>query len=213
MRQEKFDIVFLDHMMPNMDGIETLKVLKDEDLLGGAVVIALTANAVVGAEAQYLSAGFDGYLSKPITVNDIEKTLKKYLPAGVIENGASEAPGVKSSKLSLDKLRALGLNVDAALVYTCNDEDFYMELLTDYAESAADKCHDLSAYLENGDIKNYEILVHSLKSASKTVGADGVSEQARALEEASRNKDMSFVNEHHGAFVESFTSLAEKILG
>jgi len=213
MRQEKFDIVFLDHMMPNMDGIETLKVLKDEDLLGGAVVIALTANAVVGAEAQYLSAGFDGYLSKPITVNDIEKTLKKYLPSGVIENGASEAPGVKSSKLSLDKLRALGLNVDAALVYTCNDEDFYMELLTDYAESAADKCHDLSAYLENGDIKNYEILVHSLKSASKTVGADGVSEQARALEEASRNKDMSFVNEHHGAFVESFTSLAEKILG
>ena len=213
MRQEKFDIVFLDHMMPNMDGIETLKVLKDEALLGGAVVIALTANAVVGAEAQYLSAGFDGYLSKPITVNDIEKTLKKYLPAGVIENGASEAPGVKSSKLSLDKLRALGLNVDAALVYTCNDEDFYMELLTDYAESAADKCHDLSAYLENGDIKNYEILVHSLKSASKTVGADGVSEQARALEEASRNKDMSFVNEHHGAFVESFTSLAEKILG
>ncbi len=213
MRQEKFDIVFLDHMMPNMDGIETLKVLKDEDLLGGAVVIALTANAVVGAEAQYLSAGFDGYLSKPITVNDIEKTLKKYLPAGVIENGASEAPGVKSSKLSLDKLRALGLNVDAALVYTCNDEDFYMELLTDYAESAADKCHDLSAYLENGDIKNYEILVHSLKSASKTVGAGGVSEQARALEEASRNKDMSFVNEHHGAFVESFTSLAEKILG
>ncbi|MDY6339481.1 MAG: ATP-binding protein [Saccharofermentans sp.] len=213
MRKEKFDIVFLDHMMPNMDGIETLKVLKDEDLLGGAVVIALTANAVVGAEAQYLSAGFDGYLSKPITVNDIEKTLKKYLPAGVIENGASEAPGVKSSKLSLDKLRALGLNVDAALVYTCNDEDFYMELLTDYAESAADKCHDLSAYLENGDIKNYEILVHSLKSASKTVGADGVSEQARALEEASRNKDMSFVNDHHGAFVESFTSLAEKILG
>ena len=213
MRKEKFDIVFLDHMMPNMDGIETLKVLKDEDLLGGAVVIALTANAVVGAEAQYLSAGFDGYLSKPITVNDIEKTLKKYLPSGVIENGASEAPGVKSSKLSLDKLRALGLNVDAALVYTCNDEDFYMELLTDYAESAADKCHDLSAYLENGDIKNYEILVHSLKSASKTVGADGVSEQARALEEASRNKDMSFVNEHHGAFVESFTSLAEKILG
>jgi len=213
MRKEKFDIVFLDHMMPNMDGLETLKVLKDEELLGGAVVIALTANAVVGAETQYLSAGFDGYLSKPITVNDIEKTLKKYLPSGVIENGASEAPGVKSSKLSLDKLRALGLNVDAALVYTCSDEDFYMELLTDYAESAADKCHDLSAYLENGDLKNYEILVHSLKSASKTVGADDVSEQARELEEASRNKDMSFVNEHHGAFVESFTSLAEKILG
>ena len=107
----------------------------------------------------------------------------------------------------------LGLNVDAALVYTCNDEDFYMELLSDYAKSASDKCHDLSSYLENGDLKNYEILVHSLKSASKTVGADDVSGQAKALEEASRNKDVDFVNEHHKAFVESFTELAGKILG
>ena len=213
MRKEKYDIVFLDHMMPNMDGMETLKVLKDENLLNGAVVIALTANAVVGAEAQYLSAGFDGYLSKPITVNDIEKTLKKYLPSDVIGNSAAEASGAKSSNLSLDKLRALGLNVDAALVYTCNDEDFYMELLTDYAESAPDKCHDLSAYLEKGDIKNYEILVHSLKSASKTIGADNVSEKARALEEAARDNDLEFVKAHHEAFVESFTELSGKILG
>ena len=213
MRTGKFDIVFLDHMMPVMDGMETLKVLKDENLLNGTVVIALTANAVVGAETQYLNAGFDGYLSKPVTVNDIEKTLKKFLPADVIESGASDASGSKTSKLSMDKLRTLGLNVDAALVYTCNDEDFYMELLSDYAKSASDKCHDLSSYLENGDLKNYEILVHSLKSASKTVGADDVSEQAKALEEASRNKDVDFVNEHHKAFVESFTELAGKILG
>ena len=66
-----------------MDGIETLKILRDENLLDGAAVIALTANAVVGAEEQYLSAGFDGYLSKPIMVDDIENTLKKYLPASV----------------------------------------------------------------------------------------------------------------------------------
>ena len=213
MRKDKFDIVFLDHMMPVMDGMETLNILKDENLLNGAVVIALTANAVVGAETQYLNAGFDGYLSKPITVNDIEKTLKKYLPVDVIENGASEASGGNKPKLSMDKLREIGLNVDAALRYTCDDEDFYMELLTDYANSAEDKCGELSSYLEKGDLKNYEILVHSLKSASKTVGADDVSEQAKALEEASRNQDSAFVNAHHDAFVESFTGLAGKILG
>lgn len=213
MRKDRFDIVFLDHMMPNMDGVETLKVLKDEDLLNGAVVIALTANAVVGAEKQYLSAGFDGYLSKPITVNDLEKTLKKYLPAEVIESGASEVAAEKSSKLSLEKLRTIGLNVDAALMYTCNDEDFYKELLTDYAKSAEDKCSELSSYLENKDLKNYEILVHSLKSASKTVGADDLSDMAKSLEEASGNKDICFVNEHHEAFIESFKALAGKILG
>ena len=213
MKNNKFDIVFLDHMMPQMDGIETLKVLKDENLLDGASVIALTANAVVGAEEQYLSAGFDGYLSKPITVQDLEKALKKYLPSDVVENTEPEVPEEKTSSLSIDKLREIGLNVDAGLMYTCNDEAFYMELLSDYAKSAPDKCSDLSSFLENNDLKNYEILVHSLKSASKTVGADDVSEQARALEEAARNQDEGFVKANHEAFTASFKELAAKILG
>ena len=213
MKKNKFDILFLDHMMPHMDGIETLKVLKDEDLLNGAVVIALTANAVVGAEEQYLSAGFDGYLSKPITVQDLERALKKYLPSEVVENNDPEVPEEKASSLSIGKLRELGLNVDAGLMYTCNDEAFYMELLSDSANSASDKCSDLSSFLENNDLKNYEILVHSLKSASKTVGADEVSEQAKALEEAARNGDADFVKANHDAFVTSFKELSGKILG
>lgn len=213
MKKNKFDIVFLDHMMPQMDGIETLKVLKDEDLLNGATVIALTANAVVGAEGQYLSAGFDGYLSKPITIQDLEKTLRKYLPQGSVEDRAQGAEEEKPASVSLDKVRSLGLNVDAGLMYTCSDEDFYLELLTDYARSADDKCSELSSYLEKGDLKNYEILVHSLKSASKTVGADELSDRAKALEEASRDQNTDFVKANHEAFVTGFRELAAKILG
>ena len=213
MKKDKFDIVFLDHMMPQMDGIETLKVLKDEDLLNGATVIALTANAVVGAEGQYLSAGFDGYLSKPITIQDLEKTLRKYLPQGSVEDRAQDAEEEKPASVSLDKVRSLGLNVDAGLMYTCSDEDFYLELLTDYARSADDKCSELSSYLEKGDLKNYEILVHSLKSASKTVGADELSDRAKALEEASRDQNTDFVNANHESFVTGFRELAAKILG
>ena len=213
MKKNKFDIVFLDHMMPQMDGIETLKVLKDEDLLNGATVIALTANAVVGAEGQYLSAGFDGYLSKPITIQELEKTLRKYLPQGSVEDRAQDAEEEKPASVSLDKVRSLGLNVDAGLMYTCSDEDFYLELLTDYARSADDKCSELSSYLEMGDLKNYEILVHSLKSASKTVGADELSDRAKALEEASRDQNTDFVNANHEAFVTGFRELAAKILG
>ena len=131
----------------------------------------------------------------------------------VVENADPEVPEEKASSLSIDKLRRIGLNVDAGLMYTCNDEAFYMELLSDYAKSASDKCSDLSSFLENNDLKNYEILVHSLKSASKTVGADDVSEQARALEEASRNQDSDFVKANHDAFVTSFKELSERILG
>ena len=217
MRENKFDIVFLDHMMPHMDGIETLDVLKQDNLVNGAVIIALTANAVVGAEEQYLKAGFDGYLSKPITIEDFEKTLQKYLPEGVIEKreeakAESDAP-VENSSLSMSKAHDAGLNVDSALVYAGGEEDFYLEILTDYVEGASDKCAELTSYLDSNDLKNYEILVHSLKSASKTVGADDLSEQARALEMAAKKDDIEFVKANHGSFVSDLKSLAGKILG
>ena len=189
----------------------TLEELKKSDILGGATVIALTANAVVGAEEQYLKAGFDGYLSKPITVVDMEKTLKKYLPSGLIADketlGATESPTI-----SLEKASSIGLNVDDALLYTCGEVEFYMELLTDYAKSASAKSSELSSYLEKDDMANYEILVHSLKSASKTIGADKVSEQAKALEAAARNKDIDFMRANHGEFIKAYRELADKVL-
>ncbi len=228
LRKERFDILLLDHMMPQMDGIETLEVLKNENILNGAVVIALTANAVVGAEEQYLKAGFDGYLSKPIMVDDIENALKKYLPERVIRNTveddtsdevlefnaiSSDAGENAGSSLMIAKARSVGLNVDVGLGYACGEENFYLELLTDYLNCTSDKCDELTSYLDNNDLKNYEVLVHSIKSASKTIGADSLSEQAKELEAAAKNNDMDFVKAHHGPFVNSFKELAGKLSG
>ena len=85
-RKNEYDIVFLDHMMPKMDGIETLKRLRKEDWIPrGCVVIALTANATSGARERYLAAGFDDYLSKPIEVVQLEKKLEAWLPEEKVE--------------------------------------------------------------------------------------------------------------------------------
>lgn len=84
-REKKYDIVFLDHMMPHMDGMETLQKLKEEGLTEHLTIIALTANAVVGARESYLAAGFQDYLSKPISVASLEEIMAKYLPAGIYE--------------------------------------------------------------------------------------------------------------------------------
>ena len=217
MRKEKFDIVFLDHMMPEMDGIETLRKLKDEGLTDGTVMIALTANAVVGAEEQYLSAGFDGYLSKPITIEDIEKALAQYLPADIIgrnEDISNNDQNNKENKsITIDTARQIGLNVDSALVYSCGDEDFYLELLTDYAGQASDWCAELTSYLEAGNLKDYEILVHSVKSSSKTIGADDLSELAKLLESAARDSDADYVRQHHDALVSGLEELKTRIIG
>ena len=217
MRKEKFDIVFLDHMMPEMDGIETLRKLKDEGLTEGTVMIALTANAVVGAEEQYLSAGFDGYLSKPITIEDIEKALAQYLPADIIGRNDDISNNDQNNKenksITIDTARQIGLNVDSALVYSCGDEDFYLELLTDYAGQASDRCAELTSYLEAGNLKDYEILVHSVKSSSKTIGADDLSELAKSLESAARDSDADYVRQHHDALVSGLEELKTRIIG
>ena len=146
-------------------------------------------------------------------VDDIENTLKKYLPAEVIGGKTVKTEEKAFSPLSLDKARSAGLNVDAGIGYACGEEDFYLELLSDYAEGAAGKSTELTSYLDNGDLKNYEILVHSLKSSSRTIGADALSEQAKALEAASKNNDMDYVKGHHDEFVRAFKELAEKISG
>ena len=217
LKTDKFDIVFLDHMMPLMDGIETLKILKEDHLVDDTVVIALTANAVVGAEEQYLNAGFDGYLSKPIIIKDVEKTLRTFLPANVIESGSSEhVEPVNPSKpapVSVDKARSLGLNVEAAIEYSCGEEDLYIELLTDYARNAEDKCDTLASYIENNSLANYRILIHSLKSSSKMIGADELSSLAKDLEDASARNDEEYVKSHHDNFAKKFKELAGKILG
>ena len=236
---EKFDIIFLDHMMPKMDGIETLRLLKEKHLVKDTVVIALTANAVVGAREQYLEAGFDDYLSKPILLDEMEKMLKNYLPESKIvydaeeteaveaaesENAAAvEAPaeGVASEaaadvtgggELTRAKAEALGLNVDEGIGYLGGEEDFYLEILHDYAADAKEKCANLDGYKEARDWKNYKILVHSIKSASKTVGANTLFEMAKKLEEASAAEDADYVMANHDELVQAYKGLAAKIL-
>ena len=90
-RDAEFDLVFLDHMMPGLDGIETLAKIREEGLMRKDMhVIAITANAIVGARETYIEAGFDDYLSKPIEVGKLEDTLLKYLPAKYIKRGKEE---------------------------------------------------------------------------------------------------------------------------
>ena len=216
-RKDRFDIIFLDHMMSHMDGIEALSVMKQENILNGAAVIALTANAVVGAEEQYLAAGFDGYLSKPVTIEDFEKTLKQYLPedliAGKDDISKDDINNKENKYMTIDTAREIGLNVDSALVFAYGDEDFYLELLTDYAKEASDRCAELTSYLEQGNLKDYEILVHSIKSSSKTVGADDLSELARDLEMAAKRGDLDYVRQHHDALVSGSEELTVRIIG
>ena len=235
--KNKYDIIFLDHMMPKMDGIECLDILKARKLIDGTLVIALTANAVVGAKEMFLEAGFDDYLSKPILLDDLENMLKKHIPESAIENvpikqNSSQASGTakdesfevfefapagedddgSESGLSIEKAIDAGLNVNEGISFAAGDEGFYLEILRDYANDAEIKCAKLDAFLRAGDMKNYNILVHSVKSASRTVGAFDLTEKARMLEDAAGREDADYVRANHDELVNKYRSLAKQLL-
>ncbi|MBO4749190.1 MAG: response regulator [Lachnospiraceae bacterium] len=240
-RVKRYDIVFLDHMMPRMDGIETLAKLREEGLFkkgGGTVVIALTANAVVGARETYLSAGFDDYLSKPIDAKKLEDQLCKYLPKELQgfckdtrqqempeENdddfsleflpGEGEVMTPDMSKKPVDQVleevRKLGLDVDKGLVYCADDEAFYVSMLDDYATAFDEKSRDLKNLYGQKDWKEYRVLIHAIKSNSKTIGAEDLSERARLLEEAASQENMHFLNLEHGNFMKEYEILVRNL--
>ncbi|MCR5726111.1 MAG: response regulator [Lachnospiraceae bacterium] len=216
MSEKEYDIVFLDHMMPKMDGIETLQILKDKNLVDrDTVVIALTANAVVGAKEQYLQAGFTDYLSKPIVLKDLEKMLKKYLPIGKWTEDYTKEEGDTENTQSggvLEGLEKLGLDTNEGKKYCGGEDEFYLEIVGDYANESEEKISNLSEFLKNGDMPGYRTLVHSIKSASKTIGSGELYTEAYELEKASADGNKEFVEKNHDPFIEKYRELSKEIM-
>ena len=269
MENNTYDVIMLDHMMPEMDGIQTLHNAKDRSLIAeGCAVIALTANAVVGAREMYLVEGFDDYLSKPVDVKALENALGKYLPedkvsykskadkkkkdavpsepAKVVESVSSSddimefapsgsddimefapsgsddimefAPGGGGSSNdggdteSLYKaLNDAGVITADGLSFCAGDDEFYREILEDYASSCEDRLNELDDALSAGDYKAYAIKVHALKSTARTVGDSLVFENARALELAAEAGEETTVDKDHPALKEEYRRKAELI--
>lgn len=244
MSKKHYDIVFLDHMMPQMDGIETLAKLKERGLIPcDTVVIALTANAVIGAKETYIDAGFSDYLSKPIELDQLEKILTQYLSDKLSddeekkteqssENGILEfdptddtdddeimefAPddGPASARADTDmiisQLENAGISVNSGLQYCGGDKEFYIEMVTEYAQSADSRMAELNGALADNDISRYQILVHALKSVSKTVGADDVSELARSLEDAAKRSDPDYIRQNNGRLEDLYFRTASEV--
>jgi CheY-like chemotaxis protein len=216
MKKKHYDMLFLDHMMPEMDGIETLKILKELNLVDDTKVIALTANAVVGAREQYLEAGFDDYISKPIELSEMDKIFNKYLANDIVEAPmAPEEAKTKSLDLSglnmMDKLKKLGVNIEEGISYCGDDEEFYIEIVNDYIKAAPEKIEGLNAFLEEGNMKEYKVLIHSVKSSSKTIGNMSLFESARDLEAAAASDNADYVKSHHLSVISEYRNFVEAL--
>ncbi|MBR5057987.1 MAG: response regulator, partial [Clostridiales bacterium] len=218
----KYDVILMDQRMPEMDGEETLKVIKSHEEGPNITtpVICLTADAVVGARERYLSKGFDDYLTKPIDSTNLEKTLKKYIPAEKIEivekeGKAPEAPVISAPEISASSefaaLSECGIDTDKGIANCAGDKDFYISILKEYSKDAQEKKAKLKGFLEEGNLKDYAILIHSLKSTSATIGAMAPSKLAQALEAAANDDNKDFVLENQDAFIKEYDTVLQAI--
>ena len=221
--ERRYHLILMDHMMPGMDGIEVLKKLKEEKLIDeGTAVIALTANAIVGAREMYLEAGFDDYLTKPLESRRLEKKLKHFLPEILISYKKSapkdpedndEAPD-SSDSFTLKEINGIrekcpGLDVLTGLSYCMDSREFYLDTLEGFAE--ADKRDEMEKALSDGDIKKYGVLAHSLKSTSLTIGAVLLSDHAKRQELAAKEGDEAYIKSNHSVVIEEYTAILDGI--
>ena len=223
-QRKQYDIIFLDHMMPEMDGIETLQNMKllADNRNSSTPVIMLTANAIVGAKEEYLSIGFTDYLTKPIRETALLEMILKYLPKDficereapkeqekLVETKGNEQNG-ESSDDPMKQLQELeGLDTQTGLTYCMNVESFYLDMLKEYLKG--DKAPKLNQFFEEQDWENYQVLVHSLKSTSLSIGAVMVSEKAKALEMAAKSGDTDYIRLHHHAVMEEYILLMDRL--
>lgn len=225
-REKVFDIIFMDHMMSGMDGVEAMKRIRTDvaGLNGSIPVVALTANAMSSAKQMFLSEGFDGFVSKPVEVDELERVLRQVLPKSAIsyvdadgnveevepEEEEPAAPPAQEKDF-LTELRKSGIDTDAGLKYCVGDKDFYKSLLIQFATESTDKIASMKNYYMVHDWHNYEILVHALKSTSKMIGISDLSEKAKSLEMAAKENEEGFILENHEDMIRDYGRITADI--
>ena len=195
LKRKTYHVICLDHMMPVMDGVETLHAIKklEGNPSVDTPVIALTANAVAGAREMYLKEGFQDYLTKPIDADKFEDMLIEYLPENIVyltkdqkEPGDRGQENEAEIEMLENKLKGIGFNVRNGLKYMGSDIALYGKVLQDFHLILKEKEGSLRDFLKKRDMPGYAIIVHSLKGNARNVGADDLADEAFELEKMSK---------------------------
>ena len=242
-KQKKYDLIFMDHMMPQMDGIETFHRLQNDTnhMNTDTKVIILTANAIAGSRELYLKEGFTDYLSKPVIGEILENMLRKYLADKIevneaetferenskneseeiriekedrIENSTimaeKKVPEKTDEKVSVrQENREKLIDMELAMPYCCNSEEFFKEMLKVYYEQAQKYKKQLPEYYEQSNWQDYAVIVHAIKSTSLTIGAAVLSERAKQHEMAAKGNDEEFLKQDWNSFYTYYCSVLD----
>ncbi|WP_010257691.1 ATP-binding protein [Treponema primitia] len=228
--KHSYDIIFMDHMMPGMDGIETTAIIRaweaKQQILehtSHIPIIALTANAVSGMKEMFLSKGFNDYLSKPIELTKLDEIMGKWITRGkkyknestktdvekTDQGGAGNPPVILTVDYS--PLTAIGVDLTKGIAMTGGTEASYLKVLTIFRKDALERLPLLERMPNEQELSLFTTSVHALKSASATIGAEAVSKAAAELEAAGKAENLALIAARLPGFSRDLQNLAEHI--
>ena len=219
-QKNKYDIIFLDHMMPDKDGLETLQELRAQQNNPNyhTIAVCLTANAISGAREEYIAAGFDDYLTKPINPDKLEEMLLEYLPKEKLEDNLKGNVAMLNQP-ELSQANYDYLNVATGLKYSNGSEDIFRSILEVFCNLKDDKKAKIQQAFEAEDWQNYAIFIHALKSTSFSIGGAQTGQIAEKLEmaanilkdnnssELDQREAQKYIKSHHAEAMELYDKL------
>lgn len=208
-RNDRYDIIFMDHMMPEMDGIEAVDIIRRDCGENGTfpVIVALTANAMEGMRELFLQSGFQDFIAKPLDRRELNELLLRWVPE---KYRRSEKPAGEPQLTDLLQFQIDGVDTEAAMQFFSGDAEEFADLLDLYCEDGKRKIPLLRELVET-DIERYQIEVHGLKSASANIGAMRVSDMAREQENAAAQGDRELIAQRFPAMLTEYELLLEHI--
>jgi len=218
-KENEYDILFIDHRMPGMDGVETLKILNvmEDNQSLGAPCIAFTANAGAGSRELYRSYGFTDYISKPVSPTELEEMILKYLPAEKIailaegeeiEDNELNNPDADAFEEAYQDAEDLLYNVAIA---GCGSKELLRETATVFYKTIDERADEIERYANDGDYENYTVKVHALKSSARLVGAVWLSQKAEYLERCGNERNVDEINEKTPELLSDYRVLKENM--
>ncbi len=216
---QDYDIIFMDHMMPQIDGVDTTRIIRktpDSDYCKNVPIIAFTANAVKDAQIMFLENGFNDFLAKPVELKALKQVIMRWLPKekqlqsghiGAAENVVPMAPPSETkASLSMKKI-----NVSKGLTSCMGDMDAYKDILKTYAGSVDKTINNINDAFKKGNYTDFTTFVHSVKSSSKSIGAMNLSDMALKLEEAGKKSDKEYISLYLFDFINEYKAVLREI--
>ncbi|MCL2664535.1 MAG: ATP-binding protein [Defluviitaleaceae bacterium] len=221
-KEKRYDLIFMDHRMPDMDGVETTAHIRGmasaDSFFAEVPIVALTANAIAGMKEMYLANGFNDYMSKPIDTMKLNLTLEKWIPKSKqikkSSTGRRHEQVEKSAVTDAEETRTTmipGLDTTKGIELSGGTEEMYFDMLEIFSEDMQMKIEQIKEFDTTNDLSVFITNVHGIKSASAYIGAQSLSETARMFELAGKRDDTDFIRGNMQQLLNEIESISEKI--